>query len=392
MALPLSYPLRNLVHRRLRTALTVAVIALVVIATTLFLALVSSLRRTLVSTGDPRNLIVMRQGSDNDGSSQIPLDAYQAVRFFDGIAHSAQGEPLVSPELVVQPFFYRPDGGRENVLVRGVEEQALAVHREVKIVEGRMLVPSQGEAVIGRGVAMRYAGASLGSALKFGRRTWKVVGVLEAGGSSFESEVWVDARDLAADAKRPVPYSGIRLTVADGADRDALIRRIDEDSRWALEAKPETAYYAKQAESANGLYTLVVGLAVLAGVGAVFGATNTMYAAVQARIAEIGTLRALGFSRGAVLGAFLVESVGLAAVGLVVGVSIAWPLGLAVSNALGGIGFGAVTFSTNVITLRVGPFDIAIAALLAGLIGFAGGLAPAWRAAQLRPVEALRKG
>jgi ABC-type antimicrobial peptide transport system permease subunit len=392
MALPFSYPLRNLAHRRLRSALTVAVIALVVIATTLFLALVSSLRRTLVSTGSEQNLIVLRKGSDNDGSSQIPLDAYQTLRFFEGIAKDSQGEPLVSPELVVQPFFFREDGGRENVLVRGVEAQALGVHREVEIVEGRMLRPAQGEAVIGRGVALRYKGAVLGSEMKFGRGTWKVVGVLEAGGSSFESEVWVDARDLAADAKRPVPYSGLRLTVADGADRDALIRRINDDSRWALEAKPETAYYAKQAESAEPLYALVVGLAVLAGIGAVFGATNTMYAAVLARTAEIGTLRALGFSRGSVLGAFLLESVGLAALGLVVGVAVAWPLGLAVSNALGGIGFGAVTFSTNVITLRVGAFDVAVAAALATLIGVAGGLAPAWRAAKLRPVEALRKG
>lgn len=392
MALPLSYPLRNLAHRRLRSALTVAVIALVVIATTLFLALVSSLRRTLVTTGSERNLIVLRKGSDNDGSSQIPLDAYQTLRFFDGIAKDSEGDPLVSPELVVQPFFYRADGGRENVLVRGVEAQALDVHREVTIVEGRMLEPSQGEAVIGRGVAMRYAGAELGREIKFGRRKWKVVGLLESGGSSFESEVWVDTRDLAADAKRPIPYSGLRLTVADGTDRDALIRRINDDSRWALEAKPETAYYAKQAESAEPLYALVVGLAVLAGIGAVFGATNTMYAAVLARTAEIGTLRALGFSRGSVLGAFLIESVGLAALGLVVGVAIAWPLGLGVSSALGGIGFGAVTFSTNVITLRVGTFDVAIAAALATLIGLAGGLAPAWRAASLRPVEALRKG
>jgi ABC-type lipoprotein release transport system permease subunit len=273
-----------------------------------------------------------------------------------------------------------------------VEAQALGVHREVKIVEGRMLQPSQGEAVVGRGVAMRYAGAEVGRELRFGRRKWKVVGLLEAGGSSFESEVWVDARDLAADAKRPIPYSGLRLTVADGTDRDALIRRINDDSRWTLEARPETAYYAKQAESASPLYALVVGLAVLAGIGAVFGATNTMYAAVLARTAEIGTLRALGFSRRSVLGAFLLESVGLAALGLVVGVAIAWPLGLGVSSALGGIGFGAVTFSTNVITLRVGPFDVVVAAALALGIGLAGGLAPAWRAARLRPVEALRKG
>jgi len=392
VALPLRYPLRSLAHRRLRTGLTVAVVALVVIATTLFLALVSSLRRTLVSTGSPENLIVLRKGSDNDGSSQLPLDAYQALRFFDGIVRNAQGEPLASPELVVQPFFFRPDGGRENVLVRGVEPIALDVHDEVRIVEGRMLVPSQGEAVLGRGVAKRYAGTALGGEMKFGRRTWKVVGILESGGSSFESEVWVDARDLAADAKRPIPYSGMRVKVASGADRDALIRRIGADSRWSLEAKPETEYYAKQAESANTLYGLVVGLAVLAGIGAVFGATNTMYAAVQARVAEIGTLRALGFSRGSVLGAFLIESVAIATLGLVVGVLVAWPLGLAVSDALGGIGFGAATFSTNVITLRVGAFDVAVAAALAAAIGLAGGFAPAWRASHLRPVEALRKG
>ena len=392
MALPLAYPLRNLAHRRLRTALTVAVVALVVIATTLFLALVSSLRRTLVSTGSEQNLIVLRKGSDNDGSSQIPLEAYQTLRFFDGIAKDAEGEPLVSPELVVQPFFFRPDGGRENVLVRGVEAPALGVHDEVRIVEGRMLVPSQGEAVLGQGVARRYSGTALGGEMKFGRRTWKVVGILDSGGSSFESEVWVDARDLANDAKRPIPYSGLRLKLAAGADPDALMRRIEDDPRWALEAKPETEYYAKQAESANTLYGLVVGLAVLAGIGAVFGATNTMYAAVQARIAEIGTLRALGFSRGSVLVAFLVESVAIAGLGLLVGVAVAWPLGLLVSKALGGIGFGAATFSTNVITLRVGAFDVAMAALLAAAIGLAGGLAPAWRAAQLRPVDALRKG
>jgi ABC-type antimicrobial peptide transport system permease subunit len=392
VALPIGYPLRNLAHRRLRTGLTVVVIALVVVATTLFLGLVSSLRRTLVSSGSPDNLVVLRKGSDNDGSSQLPLEAYQALRFFDGVAKDAKGEPLASPELVVQPFFFTADGGRENVLVRGVEAQALGVHDEVRVAEGRMFEPSQGEAVVGRGVASRYRGAELGQEMRFGRRHWKIVGILESGGSSFESEVWVDARDLAADAKRAIPYSGLRLKLAPGADRDALIRRIEDDSRWTLGAKPETEYYAKQAESANLFYVLVVGLAVLAGIGAVFGATNTMYAAVQARIAEIGTLRALGFPRSAVLQAFLLESIALAGLGLAVGVAIAVPLAFAVSKALGGIGFGMSTFSTSVITLRVGSFDIAIAALLALAIGVGGGLAPAWRAANLRPVEALRKG
>jgi ABC-type lipoprotein release transport system permease subunit len=392
VALPLSYSLRSLFARRLRTALTVAVIALVVVATTLFLGLISSLKRTLVATGDERNLIVMRKGSSNDGSSQLSLSALQDIRYFDGVRRDASGEPMISPELVVQPFFYRQDGVRENVLVRGVEPgPALAVHEDVKLLEGRVLQPSSGEALVGVGVAGRYRGAQLGEELQFGRGRWKVVGTFESGGSSFESEVWVDARELANDAKRPLPYSSFRLRVADGADLDALARRIGDDPRHALEAQVETAYYEKQAESANTLYMLVVALAVLSGIGAAFGATNTLYAAVQARTAEIGTLRAIGFSRGSILRSFLVESLVTALLSFAIGAVLAAALGFAVSNALGGIGFGAATFTTSVIQLRVGPSDLLAALAFALAVGVLGGLAPARRAAQLRPVEALRK-
>jgi len=391
--LPLSYSVRSLFARRLRTGLTVAVIALVVIATTLFLGLITSLRRTLVTTGDERNLIVMRKGSSNDGSSQLSLQALQDIRYFEGIARDPAGNPVLSPELVVQPFFWRKDGVRENVLVRGVEPAAaLEVHGDVHLLEGRVFEPSSGEALVGSGVAGRYRGAQLGQELEFGRGRWKVVGVFESGGSSFESEVWVDARELGNDAKRTLPYSSFRLRVAEGADRDALIKRLNDDPRHALEALPEIEYYAEQAESANTLYVLVIGLALLAGVGAVFGATNTLYAAVQARTAEIGTLRAIGFSRSAILLSFLAESLVTAALGFAIGGALAWLLGAAVSSALGGIGFGAATFTTNVIQLRVGPSDLAAALGLALVIGLVGGLAPARRAAGLRPVEALRKG
>jgi putative ABC transport system permease protein len=392
VALPLSYSVRSLFARRLRTGLTVAVIALVVIATTLFLGLITSLRRTLVTTGDPANLIVMRKGSSNDGSSQMSLQAVQDVRFSEGIERDSAGNPMISPELVVQPFFHRTDGGRENVLVRGVEpEPALQVHRSVRLLEGRMFRPSSGEAVVGTGVAGRYRGARIGEELAFGRGHWKVVGLFESGGSSFESEVWVDARELANDAKRPFPYSSFRLRVTAGADAEALARRIGDDPRHALEALPEREYYAKQAESANTLYILVVGLAVLAGVGAVFGATNTLYAAVQARTAEIGTLRAIGFSRAAILVSFLVESLLTAGFGFLIGGSLAWLLGLAVSEALGGVGFGAATFTTNVVQLRVAPSDLLAALGLALAIGLLGGLAPARRAGTHRRREGLRK-
>src|SRR5512147_1865575 len=182
MPLPLSYSLRNVRARPTRSAMTAGVIALVVIACTLFLALISSLKRTLVTSGDPRNLVVMRKGSDNDGASQISLAAYQAIRYFDGIARDEYDRPLVSPELVVQPFFRTRAGGRENVLVRGVEPVALQVHDTVRIVAGRMFRPSEGEIVVGRGVAGRYAGAEIGAQMFIGKRNWRVVGVLASGG------------------------------------------------------------------------------------------------------------------------------------------------------------------------------------------------------------------
>lgn len=392
MGLPLSYSLRNVRARPARSLMTASVVALVVIACSLLLGLISSLKRTLVSTGHPLNLVVMRKGSDNDGSSQITLEAFQAIRFLSGIARDASGQPLASPELVVQPFFRTKAGGRENVLVRGVEPVALAVHDDVKITEGRMLKPSSGEVIVGKGALGRYAGAELGREIEFGRGHWKVVGIFESGGSSFESEVWADVRELANDARRTFPYSGVRLRAASAEDADAVRQRIDADPRYAIEAQPEADYYAKQSKSANSLYVLVIGIAVLAGVGAGFGAANTMYAAVQARTAEIGTLRAMGFSRSTILAAFEAEAIALSILGFALGAGLSLALAAALRVLMGGIAFGSATFTTNVITLRLSVSDLVGSLVLALVVGIAGGLGPAWRAARMRPIEALRRG
>lgn len=392
MALPLSYPLRNLLARPYRTLLTASVIALVVVACTLLLGLLSSLERTLVQSGNPLNLVVLRQGSTNDGASQISREAYQSVRFLPGIARDAADEPLVSPQLVVQPFLYRPDGGRENVLVRGVDARALRVHPQVEIAEGRMFRPSLGEVMIGRALVGRYEGAELGETLRFGRSRWEVVGILEAEGSSFESEVWADVDELARDARRVMPYSGVRLRARSERALQELKTRIEGDPRYALEALRETTYYAEQAESSGALYVLVVGIAVLAGLGAGFGAANTLYASVAARTREVGTLRALGFSRGSILFAFEAEALLLGLVGFALGGALSVALAAALERWLGGVGFGAATFTTNVVALRVAPTDLALALGLALAIGGLGGVGPAWRAARLRPIEALRRG
>jgi ABC-type lipoprotein release transport system permease subunit len=388
--LPLRYPLRSLWVRRARAALTVGVIALVVLSLALLSGLVTSLKRSLESAGSPRNLIVLRKGATSDGGSALPLEVYQALRFFDGVARGPDGEPLVSPELVVQPFATTREGGRESAQVRGVEAAAFALRDEVTIREGRRLRPSSGEAIVGSAAAARYAGAELGGELALGHSRWRVVGVFEAGGSALDAEIWVDARQLASDAKRPSPYSSLRLRVADGADVSALRRRIEDDPRFTLAASVESEYYAKQAASADALYWVVGVLAALAGVGAAFGATNTLFAAVQARTREIGTLRALGFSRASIAAAFLLESALIALAGFALGAALASLGAGAISALVGDVPmFGAD--GTSLIALRVGSRDLAASLALALAIGVGGAFFPARRAARLRPIEALRK-
>jgi putative ABC transport system permease protein len=389
--LPLRYPLRSLWVRRSRALLTVGVIGLVVLATSLLAGLVSSLQASLESAGSDRNLIVLRKGATSDGASALPLEAYQALRFFEGVAKGPDGEPLVSPELVVQPFGTTRRGGRESAQVRGVEAPAFALRDEVRIRDGRRLRPSAGEAIVGRAAAARYAGAELGGRLALGNSVWQVVGVFDSGGSALDAEIWVDAKQLANDAKRPSPYSSLRVRVADGADVSALIRRIEDDPRFALAASVEAEYYAKQAASADALYVVVGALAVLAGVGAAFGATNTLYAAVQARTREIGTLRALGFSRASIACAFLLEAALIACAGFGLGAALALLGARAVAAWVGDVSTFALD-GTALVALRVGARDLGAAFALALAIGLGGALAPALRAARLRPIEALRKG
>ena len=391
MPIPLAYNLRNIAVRRWTTAFTMGGVAMVVAATMLLAALVGGLQGMLASTGEPDNLIVLRKGATSDGASVVPREAAQALRALTGVARAPDGTPLASPEMLNQPFLHTEAGTRENVLVRGVEPVAFTVHRAVRVVEGRMFRPKLGEVVIGRGALRRYAPGGLGSALAFGRRRWTVVGVFDSGGTAFDSEIWADLTDVLDDTRREGFVSGVRLRVAPGTDGRALARRIESDGRFTLEAKPEVDYYREQAETANALYILVLTLGIAMAVGATFGALNTMYAAVAARTAEIGTLRALGFSRGAVLASFLTESCLLAAGGLLVGAALAGLAVLGINTLLSGVQFSMMTFSVATVFLRLSPGGAALGLLFATGVGVLGGLAPAWRAARLRVVDALHR-
>jgi len=251
MAVPLAYNVRNIAVRRWTTAFTMGGVAMVVAATMLLAALVGGLQRMLASTGEPDNLIVLRKGATSDGASVVPHDAVQALRALDGVARGPDGSPFASPEMLNQPFLRTQAGTRENVLVRGVEPVAFAVHRAVRLVEGRMFRPKLGEVVVGRGALGRYAPGGLGSELAFGRRRWTVVGVFDSGGTAFDSEIWADLQDVLDDTRRAGFVSGVRLRVAPGADGRALARRIEGDGRFTLQAKPEIDYYHEQAESAG---------------------------------------------------------------------------------------------------------------------------------------------
>ena len=276
------------------------------------------------------------------------------------------------------------------VLVRGITPVGFQVHDHVRFVAGRAPRPAVREAAVGVAASQRYQGLGLGETLSFGDRSWTIVGLFRADGSAFESEVWLDVGDLFKDGTAP-GCSGVRFVIPPGTDSEALIRRIADDPRISLAARSEIDYYEEQAEGAKALYLLTIVLAIIMGTGAVFGAMNTMFAAVTHRTAEIGTLRALGFSRWAILISFVTESVCLSLLGYILGVALGIAAVALVNQLMHGVAFQLPSFSTAVVTLRVSSETLLLALVLAFVMGIVGGLLPARRAARLRVTEALRR-
>jgi ABC-type antimicrobial peptide transport system permease subunit len=383
---PLSYILRNLWTRRLTTLLTAGGMALVVFVFATVLMLEEGLRNTLVQTGSWDNAVVIRRSAGAEVQSVIDRDQAAVVATAPEIAYGGDGEPVVSKEVVVLINLEKRGSAKpSNVVIRGVGDKGLALRPQVELVAGRMFRPGSSEIVAGRAIAERFSGAGLNETLRFGGREWTVVGVFDAGGTGFDSEIWGDAEQLMQAFRRNAYSVTVAKLVA--ADRlDAFKARLESDPRLTLEAKRETVFYAEQSEVlANFIRILGLSLSVIFSLGAIIGAMITMYAAVSNRTAEIGTLRALGFRRRSILAAFLLESLFLSLFGGVLGLGLASLMQLVSVSTMNWQSFSEIAFRFS-LTPRIVVQSLAFAAVM----GLLGGVLPAARAAGLKIVDALR--
>jgi ABC-type antimicrobial peptide transport system permease subunit len=386
-AIPLRYVARSVWVRRVTTALTAAGMALVVYVFATVLMMSEGIRATLVATGAPDNVVVLRKGATAEINSGIDRGQAAVVESLPGIAAGIDGRPLVSKEpVVLNNLPKRGSGKPSNVTMRGTTAAGLALRPQVQIVEGRLFRPGSAEVIAGRAIARGFEGVEIGGTLRFGGRDWTVVGIFDAGRSGFDSELWVDAEQLMAAFRRSA-WSSVILRLDDGTRFPELVARMADDPRLStLEAKPERQFYAEQSEAlANFIRILGTSLAVIFSIGAVVGATITMYGSVAARTGEIGTLRALGFRRGAILVAFLAESLLLALVGGAAGVAAA-----SVMQTVDVSTTNFATFAELAFRFALTPTVVLQSIAFALAMGVLGGFGPAWRASRMKIVDCLR--
>jgi putative ABC transport system permease protein len=387
MALPISYNVRNVRNRWQVTLLAVSGIALVVAVFTVLMAMSEGFAIALRSTGRPDNAMVIQRGSASELTSWIPLADRNQIVVRDEIARGPDGQPLASPEDVVVTMKPKKNGEPTNISVRGVTPRAYDVRSGITIVQGRTFKPGLYEIIVGDKIANRIQGLDIGSSVKLQKHDWTVVGVFSSQGGAFESEIWGDADVMAVDFGRTGGTNAMAVRLRDASQVEALDRWIRSNPQMQLQAVSEKKYYDDQAGPlAKALRILATFVAVIMGIGAVFGAVNTMYAIVAARTREIGTLRALGFSRRAILFSFVVESVTLALIGGAIGCVLAFPMN-GYSTGTG----QTQSFSEIAFAFRITPVIVAVSMVFAVVMGLVGGLAPAFRAARLPITSALRE-
>src|ERR1700678_564225 len=293
---------------------------------------------------------------------------------------------MASGELGVVIILPRKDGtGEVNVTVRGMMPDGLEMRPSAKLVEGRWFQTGQREVVVSKSIRDRFSHANIGDTMEFGKGSWKVVGVFDAGGSAYESEVWGDVNQMASDFDPQGGYSSAYVRATDPVAADALTKRVSDDQRLKLDGMLETDYYAKQTSSGAPIKYIGIVVAVIMAIGSSVSAMNTMYAAVAYRGREIATLRVLGFSRPAILTSFVLESLLLALLGAAAGILLMLPF-----NGMETGTSNAVTFSEVVFSLQITPIVAGYAILFALAMGLFGGLFPAWHAARQNILTALR--
>jgi putative ABC transport system permease protein len=383
--IPLKYSIRSLRVRWATTLLTCLAIGIVVFASVLTFGMIDGIEHAFGTSGDSTDLIVMRKGSNNEMSSTLTQTNARELVNLPGIATGPDGEPLASREFVtilIKPR--RNGGGTANVIVRGLDRAGRYLRPDFKIVEGRDLEPGVNELITSRSIANRFENLGLGESLQINNVDFKVVGLFAAGGSSAESEVWADLRDLTAAQRFEGAVSVVNMRVPDETTRDEIIRRVRDDEQFKLQPVTETEYFEGQKSATVAIKVVAYMIAFLLTVGAMFAAANTMYAAVSSRGREIGTLRAVGFPRRAVLLSFMIESLVLCAIG--------GALGCLATIPFNGISGGTMaSFSEITFSFRFGPKVLAQGMGLALAMGLVGGLFPAIRAIRLQIINALRQ-
>ena len=382
--IPIRYNLRSLLERRATSAMTTLGVAMVAMIFVILFGFVGGLKSTLLKAGNNRNWIVLERGALSENSSGIAREQSDVVRVLPQIALSPDRKPLISPEALTGVNVSRDNRVKQFALLRGVTPLAYQVHRGMRIVTGRWPLRGSEEWAVGQKLAARYPYIALGTSFHYDRHNWKIVGIFSDNGSARESEILTDNDDLRVD-RHWNGESALHVVLKAGAEA-AFQSALQTDGRLKLDAISEPAYYASQTQIAKQLQSLGLIVAIVLAIAAIFGGMNTMYTAVARRQREIGVMRVLGFSRANILISFLVESaiLGLVAgiVGVILAMLVAWMTGL--DSRL-------MTVGTIFFSYRPTPSAILAGLIAAATIGVAGGMLPAWRAARIGVIEAIRE-
>ena len=386
MALPLKYNIRNIVVRKGSTLATAFTIGLTVAVFLMVMALARGIDLTLSTSGEPLNVIVLREGSTAELNSTITQENFKDLMYLDGVEREGD-KPLATAEIIT--LIYKARKGMtqgSNVTVRGVGPMSFKLRSGFAIAAGRVFQQGLAEAVVSKRIAERFQGLEIGDKFKVQTTEYTVVGLFDSGGKAFESEIWVDINSLAGATKRTDALSSALLRAKDLNALSALTKRITDDPKLHLKAVAERVFYEDQQGQASGaLKVLAVFITFIMAVGAGFAGMNTMYAAVSRRTKEIGTLRVLGFSRKSILIAFLLESVSIAVIGAAIGIILALPLNFVSTGTSNWVTFSEIAFN-----FKVTPDLMLFALIFGATIGLVGSLLPSIRASRFKIVDALR--